>query len=100
VLWKLLNNKFYSKYFVSVNINFHERVESSALDSLVAFEGAQIAIDCICNQNNSKTIFERVNCIISTLEFNDTKQKKLFGLKEIANVYMWTDFFFGGNLFN
>lgn len=63
--------------------------------SLVAFEGAQIAIDCICNQNNSKTIFERVNCIISTLEFNDTKQKKkLFDLKEIANVYLLTDFIF------
>lgn len=52
VLWKLLNNKFYGKYFMSANINFQR------VDSPVAFEGAQIAIDCICNQNNSKTIFE------------------------------------------
>ena len=68
---------------MSANINFQR------VDSPVAFEGAQIAIDCICNQNNSKTIFESGKLHNFHLEFQQkNNHHHLFDLKEIANGFL------------
>ena len=67
---------------MSANINFQR------VDSPVAFEGTQIAIDCICNQNNSKTIFESGKLHNFHLEFQQkNNHHHLFDLKEIANGF-------------